>query len=205
MNTIQDIAEFFNEGGWFMYPLALCSIILVAAVIHRMINVRTARIAPPALMKMIGKCVDGEEDIERLRDAVRRGYSPLARLVRFILESDAPNEEALAKMVEVKARDEFVKLQSGLPLLDMIIMIAPMFGILGTASGLVIVFSAFGMEDNSGSIARGIANALNTTIAGLAIATPAVIANVCFSRQLERVSASMEVAVSELVARRFSK
>lgn len=203
MNTIQNIARFFNEGGWFMYPLALCSIILVAAVVHRMINIRSSRIAPPALMAMAEKCIAGGESTDRLLRSVQGGRSPLARLIRFVLESETTDAESLSKMVEVKAREEFVRLQSGLPLLDMIIMIAPMFGILGTASGLVIVFSVFGMDDNSGNIARGIANALNTTIAGLAIATPAVIANVCFARQMERVSSSMEVVISELVARRF--
>ncbi len=205
MNTIQEIAQFFNEGGWFMYPLALCSVVLVAAVVHRMINVRVSRIAPPSLMKMAKRCVAGDEAPERLLKAVQGGHSPLARLLRTVLEKDSADADGLSKIVEVKAREEFVRLQSGLPLLDMVITIAPMFGILGTASGLVIVFSAFGMEDNSGSIAHGIANALNTTIAGLAIATPAVIANVCFARQLERVSASMEVVLSELIARRFSK
>ncbi|WP_418995589.1 MotA/TolQ/ExbB proton channel family protein [Akkermansia sp.] len=44
------------------------------------------------------------------------------------------------------------------------------------------------------------AQALNTTIAGLAIATPAVIAHVYYSRKLERISASMEVLLTELIS-----
>jgi biopolymer transport protein ExbB len=107
--------------------------------------------------------------------------------------------------VEIVAREEFVAMQSGLSLLDMVIMIAPMFGILGTASGLVVVFGAFGMDDNSGEIALGIANALNTTITGLAIAAPAVIANVCFSRQMERISARLELILARLIAFRVQK
>lgn len=196
----KDIYEFFVSGGIFMYPLLLCSIILVAAVIFRLINIRPSNIAPRALVRMIDRCLDGEVSLDELREAVKHGRSPLGRLAGSVLDSDSDNEEALRQMVEVRAREEFTHLQSGLPLIDMIVTISPMFGILGTATGLVIVFSTFGMEDNQGEIARGIANALNTTISGLAIATPGVIASVFFSRQLERLSASMEVQLSELIS-----
>lgn len=202
---LKDIYEFFISGGIFMYPLLLCSILLVAAIIFRLINIRPSHIAPPALVRMIERCVDGEVSRDELREAVKYGRSPLGRLVASVLDGDADNEEALRQMVETRAKEEFTHLQSGLPLIDMIVTISPMFGILGTATGLVIVFSTFGMENNQGEIARGIANALNTTISGLAIATPGVIASVFFSRQLERLSASMEVQVSELISLRCGK
>ena len=122
------------------------------------------------------------------------------RLVLDALNSPLEDEASLKEMIQVKAREEFVMLQAGPPLLDMIVMIAPMFGILGTASGLVQIFSVFGMDESHGMIAQGIAQALNTTIAGLAIATPAVIAHVYYSRKLERISASMEVLLTELIS-----
>ena len=122
------------------------------------------------------------------------------RLVLDALNAPLEDEASLKEMIQVKAREEFVTLQAGLPLLNMIVMIAPMFGILGTASGLVQIFSVFGMDESHGMIAQGIAQALNTTIAGLAIATPAVIAHVYYSRKLERISASMEVLLTELVS-----
>lgn len=202
MNLFKEIFSFFFNGGIFMYPLLLCSVLLVAAVIFRLLNVRTSRIAPPGLIGLIERCLTGEESLETLRSAVEYGRSPLARLVAGVLESETDDEEALLKITEIRAREEFTRLQVAMPLIDMIVMISPMFGILGTATGLVIVFSSFGMDDNQGEIARGIANALNTTITGLAIATPAVIASVCFSRQLEKASAGMEVLLSELISLR---
>lgn len=127
----------------------------------------------------------------------------LGRLVLETLNSRMEDEASMKEMIQVKAREEFVTLQAGLPLLDMIVMIAPMFGILGTASGLVEIFSVFGMDESHGQIAQGIAQALNTTIAGLAIATPAVIAHVYYSRKLERISAFMEVLLTELISFRY--
>ena len=159
MNLIKDCITFFQAGGVFMYPLAACSVLLIAAVIYRMFNMKKSLICPVVLTRAVEQYTRG-----------------------------------------AVGRTDLERIAAGLPLLDMIVMIAPMFGILGTASGLVQIFSVFGMDESHGMIAQGIAQALNTTIAGLAIATPAVIAHVYYSRKLERISASMEVLLTELVS-----
>ena len=193
MNFIKDCITFFQAGGVFMYPLAACSVLLIAAIIYRMFNMKRSTICPARLTRAVEQYTRGA--LERSDSDSVEG-----RLVLDALNSPLEDEAALKEMIQVKAREEFVTLQAGLPLLDMIVMIAPMFGILGTASGLVQIFSVFGMDESHGMIAQGIAQALNTTIAGLAIATPAVIAHVYYSRKLERISASMEVLLTELIS-----
>lgn len=200
MNFIKDCIIFFQAGGVFMYPLAACSILLIAAIIYRMFNMRRRGISPDALVRAVEQYTHGSLGRDELEQQAEASRSVLGRLVLDALNSPVRDEAALKELIQVKAREEFVTLQAGLPLLDMIVMIAPMFGILGTASGLVEIFSVFGMDDSHGMIARGIAQALNTTIAGLAIATPAVIAHVYYSRKLERISAFMEVLLTELIS-----
>ncbi|MEG2970611.1 MAG: MotA/TolQ/ExbB proton channel family protein [Akkermansia sp.] len=203
MNISQNISDFFMAGGIFMYPLLICSIIVIAVIVHRLINVRRSLIMPPSLVKTLEDCLQGKASGEELQEAVRGDHSPLARLVDYVLSAPGNSEQERRVLIEARAKEEFIHLQAGLPLLDMIIMIAPMFGILGTASGLVIVFASFGVEDNQGAISQGIANALNTTIAGLAIATPAVMANIWFSRRLEQTLSRMEMLITELISWRF--
>lgn len=200
MNLIKDCITFFQTGGVFMYPLAACSILLIAAVIYRMFNMKKRLICPPKLTQAVGQYINGTLKLNELEKAAGDSDSVEGRLVLEALHSPLEDEASLKEMIQVKAREEFVALQAGLPLLDMIVMIAPMFGILGTASGLVQIFSVFGMDESHDMIAQGIAQALNTTIAGLAIATPAVIAHVYYSRKLERISASMEVLLTDLVS-----
>lgn len=202
MNFIKDTLIFFQEGGLFMYPLAICSILVIAAVIYRSFNMRRAGIAPARLIREVRRYTQGEVDARQLEQQALASDSVLGRLVRDALSPRVEDENSLKELVQVKAREEFVSMQAGLPLLDIIVMVAPMFGILGTASGLVVIFGVFGMNDNQGMIAQGIARALNTTIAGLAIATPAVIAHVYYSRKLERLSAFMEVLLTELISAR---
>ena len=180
MNLIKDCITFFQAGGVFMYPLAACSVLLIAAVIYRMFNMKKSLICPVVLTRAVEQYTRGAVERTELERIAADSDSVEGRLVLDALNSPLEDEASLKEMIQVKAREEFVTLQAGLPLLDMIVMIAPMFGILGTASGLVQIFSVFGMDESHGMIAQGIAQALNTTIAGLAIATPAVIARLLF-------------------------
>ena len=47
MNLIKDCITFFQAGGVFMYPLAACSVLLIAAVIYRMFNMKKSTPAAP--------------------------------------------------------------------------------------------------------------------------------------------------------------
>lgn len=83
------------------------------------------------------------------------------------------------------------------------ITIAPLLGLLGTVSGLVNVFSNLGDSADHGAIAIGIAEALNTTIAGLAIAVPTVVAHSFFMKKIEKMGVRMEILLGGLLAARF--
>ena len=157
-----------------------------------MFNMKKSLICPVVLTRAVEQYTRGAVERTELERIAADSDSVEGRLVLDALNSPLEDEASLKEMIQVKAREEFVTLQAGLPLLDMIVMIAPMFGILGTASGLVQIFSVFGMDESHGMIAQGIAQALNTTIAGLAIAThPAIL-----ERQLREGDASISSSLS---------
>ena len=74
--------------------------------------------------------------------------------------------------------------------------IAPLLGLLGTASGLVRIFEGLGDNSDHLAIARGISEALTTTIVGLAIAVPCVVAHGYFIRRIETLTARLESVLS---------
>ena len=91
-------------------------------------------------------------------------------------------------------------MHSGIGVLDVVITVAPLLGLLGTASGLVVIFQGLGETTDHLAIAQGIAQALNTTIFGLAIAVPCVIAHSYFTRRIERLTARMESVMNSFVS-----
>jgi len=106
--------------------------------------------------------------------------------------------------VQTRARHEIVRLESGLFILEIIVGIAPLLGLLGAVSGLVSVFAAFGSDVNAQDphgIAKGISEALSTTIVGLAIAIPSLIAYSYFSKKIETMAADMELLIADLLAK----
>ena len=79
-----------------------------------------------------------------------------------------------------------------------------LLGLLGAVSGLVHVFANFGASSSISDprgIAKGISEALSTTIVGLAIAIPSLIAYSYFAKKIETMSAEIESLISELLAK----
>lgn len=198
-NYITQATDFFINGGFFMYPLALCSLLAGAAVLYKWVSLRKNLIIPTNITQQLISIIQHKSPLSSLTESLQHNNSVLARLLDTVIQHKSKSETQIKELVQAQAREEFVRLQSGIPLLDMVINIAPMFGILGTASGLVVVFSAFGNAGDQSGVAMGIAQALNTTIVGLAIAAPSVVAHMYFSRRLEKLSASLESIMAEFI------
>ena len=191
----QGIVNFFGSGGFFMLPLSLCSIVSIAFIVERGLALRRSQVIPPALCQTMSKLKIGADTTE-IQQMAAPGTSTLARLARICLEhlpwSKAENVEA----VQTQARTEISKMERGLIVLEITTGIAPLLGLLGTVSGLITVFANIGevgLSDQQGMvIAKGIAEALNTTVAGLVIAIPSLIAHSYYSKKIESMSVEME-------------
>ena len=110
--------------------------------------------------------------------------------------------ENVAELTESRLRVLIDNQRAGLAIISVITNIAPMLGILGTAWGLVDIFGVFGTPGAQDGIALGISKALYTTIFGLAIAVPGMIALTCAERGLERRATRINELFTELLASR---
>ena len=127
-----------------------------------------------------------------------KGESTLARLSSVIIKHRGRPRSEITHAVESAARVETLHLHAGISVLDTVITIAPLLGLLGTASGLVRIFQGLGDNSDHLAIARGIAEALTTTIVGLAIAVPCVVAHGYFVRRIEMLTARLEALLGDL-------
>jgi len=202
---LHSIFTFFARGGFWMLPLLACSLISVAVIVLRGLALRRHLVVPPAIEEAIEGIAPGDEDAaNRLAKLVRDDRSALGRIVDVGLHHLAWPKSENMEAVQTKARHEMVRLESGLFILEVIVGISPLLGLLGAVSGLVTVFAAFGAnsaaEDPHG-IAKGISEALSTTIVGLAIAIPSLIAYSYFSKKIESMAADMESLIADLLAK----
>lgn len=203
--SIQSAYQFFQHGGVFMVFLAICSVVSVTVIFLRGMALRRELVVPLTLELEIEAIQPGDEDAaNRLARSVRNDRSALARIIHVGLHHlNWPKSENM-EAVQTRARHEIVRLESGLFILEVIVGIAPLLGLLGAVSGLVTVFAAFGSDANAQDphgIAKGISEALSTTIVGLAIAIPSLIAYSYFAKKIEIMAAEMESLIADLLAK----
>jgi biopolymer transport protein ExbB len=199
-------AQFFLHGGFFMILLLLLSVVAGTVILLRAFALRQHLVAPPELETAIERLQPGAS-LEGLQRAARLHPSPLGRIVTVCLSHlNWPRQENI-EAVQVRARHEVVGMESGLAVLEVTTGVAPLLGLLGTLSGLVSVFANLG-DSGTGdpvAVARGISEALNTTIVGLAVAAPSVVAHNYFQRKIETMAVGMEGLVADLLAKVYAQ
>lgn len=201
--ALSSAVDFFVRGGFFMILLLLVSVAAGAVILLRALALREKLIIPPDLEGALESLKPGDS-MQNVAALAERSPSPLGRIVAVCLAHRPwPRQENL-EAVQVRARHEVVRMESGMAVLEMATGVAPLLGLLGTLSGLVSIFANLGGGAADGdpvAVARGISEALNTTIVGLAIAAPSLVAHNYFQRKIETMAVSMEGIVADLLAK----
>lgn len=208
--SFQDIYKFFYDGGPFMVPLLVCSIIAVAVILLRGLALRRHLVIPDELQKEIERLApnDTPDAVVRLSRLVRNDDTTLARIAQVGLSNLHQPKDENMNAVQTVARHEVGKLEHGLHILEIIIGIAPLLGLLGAVSGLVRVFGAFGAsatQSDPHTIAMGISEALSTTVVGMAVAIPTLIAHGLLAKRVEVIAADLELLVSGLLTKCYNQ
>lgn len=185
-----------------MILLLILSVISLTVVFQRAMVLRTKEIIPPSLRASLEHFQPGHS-LEALRQSLHTQDAPLNRILQTLLaHSDWPRVEAL-DAVQVRARYEIARLEAGLTFLEITTGIAPLLGLLGTLSGLVGIFANIGDKGDPQMVALGISEALNSTILGLAVAVPSLVAFYYFTRRIEVIAIDIEAITAELVTKLY--
>ena len=189
-----------------MVLLVLTSVVSVAFIIERGLALRWNKAIPPHVEEALESCGSAEET-DRLRRTLEGHPSPIGRLLTSAIEHQGSPKADNEDMLQTQARHEVVQLERGLIVLEIVVGIAPLLGLVGTIHGMITLFSDIGRQgvaDNA-AFARGIAIALNTTLMGLLIAIPSLVAWSYFSRKVETMAVEMERLCEEFLRRQYKR
>lgn len=195
---INTITQFLDTCYPFGYPLLICSLAMVTAVLYHMLFARGLRHL--RLMRELLDTAKRRGSDQGLLEYAMTTGSALSREVVFVAEHRTDPE--LERIMESRLRLLVDSQRAGMSTISVINNIAPMLGILGTAWGLVDIFGVFGTNAADLGIAQGISKALYTTIFGLAIAVPGVICLSWFERSLEQRAARIDEFFTDYIAHR---
>lgn len=183
--------ELMTQGGPVMWPLLACSIVALAVVFERAYFwiVASLRKDQKLVNRIFTLTEAGDFDT-----AIREGEASRCLVCRILTTGLAHRNYGLVQSLEAAAMQEIERMKRYLSVLDTIITLAPLLGILGTVSGIIVSFDLLGntgIEDPK-AVTGGIAQALLTTAAGLAIAIVALLPFNALTRKVEKVTRYLE-------------
>ena len=198
--------EFLKAGGPFMWLLVVTSLTALAFILERAWALRWNRVVPTVVENAVESCQD-RRGVDTLRSVCTQHPSEASRLLLTAANHlDWPVAENVDAL-QTRARREVVGLERGLVILEVIVGIAPLLGLVGTVHGLISLFGDFGKASTGDNevLAKGIAMALNTTLMGLLIAIPSLVAWSYFSKKVESLTVELETLCDEFVRRMYRR
>jgi biopolymer transport protein ExbB len=197
--------EFIRAGGVFMIFLLATSVVGLTFIIERGLALRWKKVIPPDVEDAVNKS-HAPEHLAELRHVCQSNPSSFSRLILTAQDHlQRPRQENL-DAIETRARHEVLQLERGLVVLEIVVGIAPLLGLVGTIHGLIQLFGDLGragLSDNS-VLAAGIAIALNTTLTGLLIAIPSLVAWSYYNKKVETLTVEMETLCDEFLRRFYA-
>ncbi|KAA3609787.1 MAG: MotA/TolQ/ExbB proton channel family protein [Calditrichaeota bacterium] len=192
--------ELFERGGIMMYPLLLASVIALIFIIERAIALRKRKIIIPEIISVVDN-FKTEKDIEFAKNVCTKYNGPLPNLINIALENNESPKAEIRELLEDQGRQDIRSLENGLGLLETIAAIAPLMGLLGTVLGMIRVFAVIKEQGvgQTAALSGGISEALLTTVAGLFIGIPVLMAYNYFTSKSESLILDIEKHANTLV------
>ncbi|HEX5102515.1 MAG TPA: MotA/TolQ/ExbB proton channel family protein [Pirellulaceae bacterium] len=183
--------EFFFRALGIRYSLAflVLSFTFVAYLVMNLLSLRRDGICPRHLAAAFDANLN-EKKFQEAFDLAKNDDSMLGQMLAAGMQNlQQGYDKALDSMGQV-GEEENMKLEHRLSFLSLVGSIAPMVGLLGTVDGMVATFQEIaiaGAQPKASDLAEGISMALITTLVGLILAIPAIIAFNIMKNRLTRL------------------
>ncbi len=199
---LKPILDFLSQGGPLMVPLGFASILMLAVILERAVNLRKKKILIPEIVQLV-ETIKGPSDLNMTLAILDRNPGHLSNVVRAAIENRDLTTEEIRNVVMDVGRGEAKRIEKGQTVLEAIAGIAPLLGLLGTVVGMIRVFRVIALvgAGNANALSGGISEALITTAVGLSIAIPALTAYHFFSSRISEIVLEMERVASLLLAK----
>lgn len=180
MDFLHEIAARFEEGGWGMYPIAICLVFVLTIMIDRIRALFFVHaIDKEAFIKGLKAHIFSGDLEKAISYTAGQKQTPLVAIVKAgLISVPKGDDEVQAAMDETSLREN-PKIETRTGYLAMLGNVAMLAGLLGTITGLIKCFGAVASveaADKARVLSAGISEAMNCTAFGLGTAIPALIA-----------------------------
>lgn len=195
-----NLLDLIVKGGWVMVPIGFLSVVAVFLMVERYITIsRAGKVDSGFMANIKAMLMDGKADAAL--SLCRSTNTPIARLLEKGIKRLGKPIKEIESAVENTGKLEIYKLEKNLAYLGIIAGIAPMFGFVGTISGVIKIFYNISLADNIsiGLIAGGLYEKMITSAAGLVVGIIAHIGFHLLNSMIDRVSFDLESTTVEFI------
>jgi len=190
---VKELIDTLGKGGPLIPVIIGTSVLGLTVFLERLWASRRARVFPPQAARSLMELIR-EGRMEAALSVATQTTGPLAVMVRAGLRAAGGSRAAVKERMEEAGLMEVGYLRRYVSLLATVATVAPLLGLLGTVTGMVQVFQAVAasVEPQIGDLAGGIWEALLTTVAGLSVAIPALLAHRFLESRIDGIAMHLE-------------
>ena len=199
MDMYTTVVSFFQQGGPFMYPIAIVLGVGLAIALERfaylMNQMRVNRRDYEKILPLLK-----QKRARELAEVTRKSSSAMARIVADGMNrrSSSRRRSDIEYAMEEGLLEILPNIERRTPYLATFANIATLLGLLGTIIGLIAAFTAVANADPAEKatlLSQSISIAMNTTAFGLMVAIPLLLVHSLLQSKTAAIVESLEIAV----------
>lgn len=192
-----DFAQFYQEGGAWMHPIAICAVLGAGVMIERFIflffrfNINGAQ-----FFNQVQKLVMANNIDRAIKLCNAADKAALARVMKAGLTRANKSEADIASAIEEAMLEVGPAITKRISMIAAVANIATLLGLLGTIFGMIDAFNAVAVaaaDQRSQALAKGISIAINTTGFGLMVAIPLLSAQVFIQGLAKKITDEVDL------------
>ncbi len=170
------ILSIFDKGGFFVYPILVCSIIALSIFLKKFFYTRDEYIVTNPFVTKLENYIK-QNDFDKAITLCKEDKTIFSNIAIVGLTNKDKAQSELEKIIEDEGSIQIFNLAKSNEMLGSLSNISTLLGLLGTISGMITVFQVISTQTvvDPPSLAGGISEALYTTAFGLLVAIPSFI------------------------------
>ena len=193
-NYVQKFLSWFKAGGLVMYPLALVAFAALFLAFERAFVLwKRGHISKTFANKL--QTLVKSNRISEAKILCQKQNTCLGKILGTIVENCEHGKEQTQKILQEILLAEQSKLEKRMSFLAALGTIAPLLGLLGTVTGMILLFQVITQAGTNDAriLAGGISEALITTETGLIIAIPIMLFHGKLSETLDYITTEIRI------------
>jgi len=194
----ETIIRFFQEGGFFMYPISIILVIGLIIAIERYVYLTLAKRSNREDFNKLHRMI-GAKDLKTAVKFASQSTSAMSNMIGaglVRLGRRQPRED-IEYAMEEGLLDAMPKLEKRTQYLATLANVSTLLGLLGTIIGLIAAFTAVASADpaeKASLLSQSISVAMNTTAFGLIAAIPLLLVHSVLQTKTNEIVDSFEMA-----------